>query len=122
MFGANALASDLRDQGILDENDVPNSFYVPADGVDGDGSSPEPKKKKLKTEKPSTEKPSMDKDSKSNSDSKSGTHSRGRGRGRRGGALASTHRKPSSAKGDEKSSAQGSNEQALDAKKSENRN
>ena len=94
MFGANALASDLRDQGILDENDVPNSFYVPADGVDGDGSSPEPKKKKLKTEKPSTEKPSMDKDSKSNSDSKSGTHSRGRGRGRRGGARASTHRKP----------------------------
>lgn len=61
----------------------------------------------------------MDKDSKSNSDSNSGTHSRGRGRGRRGGARASTHRKPQSAKGDEKSSAQGSNEQALDAKKSE---
>ena len=61
----------------------------------------------------------MDNDTKINSDSKSGTHIRGMGRGGQGGASASTYREPQSAKGDEKSSAQGSNEQALDAKKSE---
>ena len=86
------------------------------DGYESTGSDIEekPKKKKQKIEKPS-----MDKDAKSNSDSNSGTHIRGMGRGRRGGARAATHRKSQSAKGDEKSSAQGSNEQALDAKKSE---
>ncbi|MEH2002855.1 MAG: DUF4157 domain-containing protein [Nostoc sp.] len=31
-FGANALASGLRDEGILDENDLPDEFYVRADG------------------------------------------------------------------------------------------
>jgi len=119
IFGAKSLASGLLDEGILDENDLPDPFYVPADGADGDGISPEPKKKKLKTEKPSTEESSMDNDTKNNSDSKSGTHIRGMGRGGQGGASASTYREPQSAKGDEKSSAQGSNEQALDAKKSE---
>jgi len=86
------------------------------DGYESTGSDIEekPKKKKQKIEKPS-----MDKDAKSNSDSNSGTHIRGMGRGRRGGARAATYRKSQSAKGDEKSSAQGSNEQALDAKKSE---
>ena len=33
-FGVNALASWLRDEGVLDEEDVPDEFYRPPDGMD----------------------------------------------------------------------------------------
>jgi hypothetical protein len=36
-FGANALASWLRDQGVLDSDDLPDEFYIPADGMDLEG-------------------------------------------------------------------------------------
>lgn len=35
-FGANSIASWLRDQGVLDENDLPDRFYIPADDADSE--------------------------------------------------------------------------------------
>ena len=36
IFGVNALASGLRDQGFLSQDDLPDQFYIPADGIEAD--------------------------------------------------------------------------------------